>query len=327
MVVQVNQDACERSTLSVAIIGMVPGNGHPYSWSAIVNGYDTQAMAACPYPVIPAYLSAQPPDSMGIPGIRITHIWTDDPLDARLVAAATHIPNVVARPTDVIGEVDAVLIATDDGWNHVQRARPFVEAGLPVFVDKPLATTPAELRQFLAWYDEGARILSSSGLRYAPELEDLRHQEWLWISSTTIKDWDRYGIHALEPIAALLGPGFARVSAIRTATGLIATSEHDSGATATVACVSGGVGSFATMHAYGADTHRSVQLSDTFGAFREQLVQIARWLSGSDPVHAFEETVELMGFLMAARQSAELGGRMIEIDIELRGKRRQGRGK
>ena len=41
------------SPLRLAMLGMIPGNGHPYSWSAIVNGFDPAAMAACPYPVIP----------------------------------------------------------------------------------------------------------------------------------------------------------------------------------------------------------------------------------------------------------------------------------
>ena len=48
------------SPLRLAMLGMIPGNGHPYSWSAIVNGFDPEAMAACPYPVIPRYLGAQP---------------------------------------------------------------------------------------------------------------------------------------------------------------------------------------------------------------------------------------------------------------------------
>ena len=86
------------------------------------------------------------------------------------VAAAALIPNVVAQPEDVIGKVDAVLIATDDGFDHVRRARPFVEAGLPVFIDKPLALTVEDLRTFAQWEKAGARLLSSSGLRYAPEI-------------------------------------------------------------------------------------------------------------------------------------------------------------
>ena len=98
--------------LRLAMLGMIPGNGHPYSWSAIVNGYDPAAMALCPYPVIPQYLGARPLSEVRIPGARVTHIWTDDPADAPLVAAAAMIPNVVARPEDVIGEVDGVILYT-----------------------------------------------------------------------------------------------------------------------------------------------------------------------------------------------------------------------
>lgn len=29
-----------KPEISLGIIGMTPGNGHPYSWSAIFNGYD-----------------------------------------------------------------------------------------------------------------------------------------------------------------------------------------------------------------------------------------------------------------------------------------------
>ena len=48
------------------MVGMVDGNGHPYSWSAIFNGFDAAAMAHCPYPVIPEYLSRQPAAALGI---------------------------------------------------------------------------------------------------------------------------------------------------------------------------------------------------------------------------------------------------------------------
>lgn len=120
------------------MLGMIPGNGHPYSWSAIFNGYNKEAMASCPYATIPDYLGANHRDELRVPNAAVTHIWTDNLDEARHVAAASLIPNVVDAPEKVIGEVDAVIISTDDGTDHVRRARPFVEAGLPVFVDKPL---------------------------------------------------------------------------------------------------------------------------------------------------------------------------------------------
>jgi len=152
--------------LRLAMLGMIEGNGHPYSWSGIINGYDPAEMAKCPYAGIPVYMGKQPLESVRIPGARVTHIWTDDPADAPKVAAASLIEHVVEKPEDVIGQVDAVVIATDDGTDHVRRARPFVEAGLPVFIDKPMATTLPELRQMVQWQRQGKVLLSTSGMRY-----------------------------------------------------------------------------------------------------------------------------------------------------------------
>ncbi len=43
--------------LAMLGLGMVEGNGHPYSWRATINGgYDGQAMSECGYPVISEYL-------------------------------------------------------------------------------------------------------------------------------------------------------------------------------------------------------------------------------------------------------------------------------
>ena len=51
--------AAPPSKLRFAMLGMIDGHGHPWSWSAIVNGFDLQKLAACPYPVIPQYRGAR----------------------------------------------------------------------------------------------------------------------------------------------------------------------------------------------------------------------------------------------------------------------------
>ena len=153
--------------LRLAMLGMIEGNGHPYSWSGIINGYNPAEMAKCPYAGIPVYMGKQPLESVRIPGARVTHLWTDDPADAPKVAAASLIDHIVEQPEDVIGQVDAVVVATDDGTDHVRRARPFVEAGLPVFIDKPMATTRGGTAAVCAVASGRASIiLSTSGMRY-----------------------------------------------------------------------------------------------------------------------------------------------------------------
>lgn len=300
--------------IRLAMLGMIPGNGHPYSWSAIVNGYDPQEMAKCPYPAIPNYLGAQPLDRVGIPGARVTHVWTDDASEAPLVAAAAKIPHVVNHPEDVIGHVDGVVIATDDGADHARRVAPFIEAGLPVFVDKPLATTRAELARFAAWKNAGARILSSSGMRYAVEFENLRGQPWKWITSLTCKTWERYGIHALEPVFTVLGPGFTHVRSESQTGSDIVYCRHRSGAQATIAAIHDAVGAFGTIHAYGETGEACVRMKDTYSAFRAQMVAVVEWMrSGRDP-YPFLETMELMSIIIAAIESRERGGELVAVE-------------
>lgn len=303
------------------MLGMIPGNGHPYSWSAIVNGFDPAAMAACPYPIIPRYLGAQPSGTVRIPGAQVTHLWTDNPLDAPGVAAAALIPNIVTRPEDVIGEVEAVLIATDDGFDHVRRARPFVEAGLPVFVDKPLALTIDNLRTFATWEKAGARILSSSGLRYAPEivpylggegrtaLGDLR-----WVSGVSTKTWERYGIHLLEPIARLLGTGFDSVRLESPAAGVeVAHLTHRSGVQVTLPVIADGGATFGTLHLCGTGGQVTLRLTDTYTAFRGQLLEFIAFVRGGRPSYPFTETLELMSVLAAGIRSRNEGSRRVGI--------------
>jgi len=304
-----------KSELRIAMLGMIEGNGHPYSWSGIINGYSPTEMAKCPYAGIPIYMGKQPLESVRIPGARVTHIWTDDPADAPKVAAASLIKNIVAKPEDVIGHVDAVVIATDDGTDHARRAQPFIEAGLPVFIDKPMATTIPELQQFVDWHRAGKTILSTSGMRYAPEMSadfsalgDLR-----WITSFTCKSWERYGIHALEAVAPLLGTGFVTVQAHSDAGGDVMHLTHRCGVKLTIGALHDAYGSFGAVHLYGTKGDLALKITDTYHAFRGQLVAFIAMLNSGERPLPFDETVELMAVIIAGSRSREQNGERILI--------------
>lgn len=191
--------------LKIGIIGMSKGNGHPYSWSAIFNGYDEKAMQDCPFPGIPDYLSKRnfPEDGLQELG-EVTHIWTQDIEVSEQIAAASKITHVTKDMEEMIGKIDAVLLARDDAENHLEMARPFIEAGLPIFIDKPLALTSREAEEILALEKFDGQIFTCSAMRYADELmlteEDKQTLgKILYVEASVMKEWNTYGIHLLEP--------------------------------------------------------------------------------------------------------------------------------
>ena len=305
--------------IKLAMIGMVEGNGHPYSWSAIINGqYDTQVMADCGYSAIPQYLAAAG-DQLGISGAKVTHIWCDEKSDAEKVAKAAHIPFVVDNPEDVIGKVDAVIIPTDKGHEHLDRARPFVEADLPVFIDKPLTDNEGHLQQFVRWQHDGKPIMSTSCMRYAREFGEGPDRlselgELRLITITTHKSWERYGIHALEGVYPFLDPG-KWVSVVNTGNeqANIVHCRHESGVDIILAAIADMYGAFGCLNLYGTKANLSIRFKDTFYAFKAQLVGFVDYLRTGELPFEFSQTVELMKIIIAGIRSREESGRVVQL--------------
>lgn len=302
--------------IRLGIIGMTEGNGHPFSWSAIFNGYDCDAMTReCPFPGIPAYLNKIDPAAIGIPGCHVTHVCCDDPKDAELVSRLSKVPDVVARPEEMLGKVDAVIIATDIGSEHVERARFFVENRIPLFIDKPLCDRVEDLRTFVAWVENGAKILSSSSMRYAKEYmpyhrctEELGKLRFL--SVTMSKKWETYGIHALESVEPITGPGYVSIRNLGDATKNLLHLRHRDGIDVVIACgkdicfggplcISGTQGSL------------SLRSTDSYTSFRNQLLAFADYLKTGIRPYPFEETVELMRLVIGGILSREAGSREV----------------
>jgi predicted dehydrogenase len=308
--------------IRLAMLGCSVGNGHPYSWTAMFNGYDREAMTKeCPFAGIPAYLNNEPSETLTIPGAKVTHICCtgNGGFTAGHVAKCTGIPHVVENPTDVIGQVDAVIIATDIGGEHVERARPFVEAGMPVFIDKPLALNADDLRIFSNWVAAGKPIMSSSAMRYAKEFMPYRlstHDlgELRFVCITTPKSWEAYAIHALEGIYPILGPGFLSVRNTGTAERNIVHLKHRGGADAVVVATSDMYGAYGCLQLCGTTGHAQVAFGDAFFAFKSQLEAFIEFLRTGVHPFPFSETVELMQLVIAGVLSREQGGREVAIE-------------
>jgi len=267
-------------TIRLGVIGLSPGNGHPYSWSAIINGYDREVMARCPFPAIPAYLAQHRFPKDQIKGARVTHVWTQNPADTQLIAQASLIDNTVARYQDMIGAVDGVLLARDDAEKHVEIALPFLSAGVAVYVDKPFATTVASAHQMLAAVSWPGQLFTGSALTFAPELQidaQLKSEigEVREIIATTPKRWATYAPHIVEPVLQLMSgeTGLAiDVFAAETDCGAAKIGlGWESGAQATLVALGVATVGPIRLQVYGSQGHRDLTFHDSFGCFRAAL--------------------------------------------------------
>lgn len=132
------------------------------------------------------------------------------------LATAGGIDLVVDKPEDLLGHVDAAIISTRDGAAHRAQAEPLLSAGMPVLVDKPLATSVADAQAILAAAEAGgAPVVSCSALRFVPEIADLTAQGRGPLRQLTVvgpADPDSeysglffYGIHHVEAALEILG--------------------------------------------------------------------------------------------------------------------------
>ena len=199
-----------KKKINIGLIGYSDGNGHPFSWSAIVNGFNQKYLNKCPFPIIRDYLSEEKNKYEKFSEVNISHIWTQNNLYSKLISDFAYIPNIVENYYDMVDNVDAVMLARDDFENHLYYSLPFIEAGVPIYIDKPIANSVDELENILSKQIYKGQIFSHSALRYAKEFNfDRKYLSNFGMINEVIakapKDWSHYSIHIIEPVVHAFG--------------------------------------------------------------------------------------------------------------------------
>ena len=267
-------------TLKLGVIGSSEGNGHPYSWSAIFNGYDPVEMEKCGYPLIPRYLEQQDWPASQIKDAKVTAIWTQDIALSRHIAKAAKIEQVMSCYTEMIGQVDAVLLARDDAHNHLKFAEPFLRQGIPIYIDKPIALSIDNLDKIYALEQYSGQIFTCSALRYSQQLAlTMADRQNLGpikkITAFTPKSWFKYAVHIIEPVLNMLPEGDKPV-------GMTALSaDKDSGSGSLKVCWRSGIQTnfFAlgdvqapiSIRVFGTSGWKDFTFTDSFSAFKAAL--------------------------------------------------------
>ena len=75
---------------------------------------------------------------------------------------------------EFVGQVDGIMITARDGRNHYKYAKPYIASGIPMFIDKPIASDEDEVVEFMKELkSHGCRVTGGSTCPYAPLVADL----------------------------------------------------------------------------------------------------------------------------------------------------------
>ncbi len=160
-----------------------------------------------------------------VEGARVVGLWGKNADRNRSLSGAFGIQLVADRKEDLIGQIDLAVVMSRDGAMHLELARPFLEAGIATFVDKPLANSLEDALAIseLARKHE-APMTSFSTYRTAASVQQIKNDQLESLDGFTFGEFTGpgqleneygglifYGIHAAELALEFMGPGAERV--------------------------------------------------------------------------------------------------------------------
>jgi hypothetical protein len=243
-----------------------------------------------------------------------------------------HVPLVDSIP-ELCKRVDAVLLLSVDARQHLEQLRPAFAAKKRVFVDKPLAGNVREAKQIIRLSREsGVAFFSASGQRFSKPIIGLQNDPTIgrvegaftfgpMPVESYIPDLFWYGVHSVESLYALMGPGCDRV-----------TRSHVEGEDSVVGVWKDGrIGEIRGLRSsprtYGAMVFGSKRVAvsknlisasperpgSAASGYRGLVEQIVHFFQTGEPPVQPEVTLEILAFMEAADLSKQRNGAPVRL--------------
>lgn len=228
---------------------------------------------------------------------------------------------IVDSVEELVKRVDCVLLETNDGRPHLEQALVCIKAGKPTFIDKPVAGSLADsVAIYLAAKKFNTPVFSASSLRFAKGAQEIRsgtigdvlgcdayspcslektHPDLFW-----------YGIHGVETLFTVMGPGCQTVTRLSTPDFELAAGVWADGRIGTFRGIRKGSSGYGGT-AFGTKGIREV---GKFDGYRPLAVEIAKFFHGGPAPVSAEETLQIYAFMEAADESKRRGGVPVSLD-------------
>lgn len=148
---------------------------------------------------------------------------------------------IVGTVEEVADSCDAILLQSVDGGQHLSQFSQVAPYGKPVFIDKPLALSTYDAQRiYMLAKCYNTPIMTCSALRFAEDVIQVPRPIIATVDCygpmPKLEQWDYfwYGIHTVEMLFSLLGPGFKSVEKLPCVTSDLFNATWKDGRSATI---------------------------------------------------------------------------------------------
>ena len=251
-------------------------------------------------------------------GARITRIWDENKKAAQELADTRQIDIVLDRLEDAADDVDGVIIADDTTQQHQKYARPFIDKGLPLFVDKPLSRQYAEAKSIIDRVrKKGGLFQSGSSLRYCNEVLALRDAladrvgKPLLAATFGPSELIFYGVHSLELLLGAVGGRVATVQHLGTETLDLVALKFESGLIASWMCGEGCARGSWRLVVRGDKGEATIDTATD--GYANMLAKFIHMVQTGTPPISLDDTLHVIAILDTAQKSVEAGGKELRV--------------
>ncbi|MDQ3654097.1 MAG: Gfo/Idh/MocA family oxidoreductase [Chloroflexota bacterium] len=272
-----------------------------------------------------AYSSLLNVERVAGPDARAVAIWGQEPERTREVAEKGRIDTIVATPEEMLDSVDAVFVEDRHGDLHAEHALPFLERGLPVFVDKPLAIPLKDMSRLIAAANASGSFLTSfSSLRTAESTDAIAAQA-ASIGAIRVAhfagpcDFESiyggpffYATHAIEIALRLVGEDLASVSAVRAGKNVVVTAVWADETIAAITYLSDAKYHFGAS-LYGTEGMATGEVLANHDGYRTAIGIVLDGMASGKRPFTDEQMVRPVAVVHAIQQSLANGGASVEV--------------
>ncbi len=228
---------------------------------------------------------------------------------------------IVDTIEELCGMVDAILLTSVDGRPHLEQVKPVFEAGLRVFIDKPLA---GSLEDAVAIAELGKKHdvpwFTSSAYRFYEGLQALKEADLGDVRGAishgpchlepTHPDLFWYGVHPTEALYTIMGAGCEVVTCAVTDDFHVATGVWENGRVGTLY----GLRTGAAPNRVTVFGTKAVADQEGGSSYAPLVAEIITFFRTGVPPVAPEESIEMFAFMEAAHESIRRDGAPVRLD-------------